>query len=1239
MNISPKRTFAYISFCAGLTFLLNLACSKDVETLREAVISKDISPVVDQETPSGSQQDSLEVEVEEPQVKDSVIVETEIRTFVFYPINDAYLQNGKGYNEPIVRLEEERRTSYLMFDFSPIDSIGGTINAATLMFTINTDDGNGEVDVYRGESSNWSETDLSEKSAPETGGLLGVAKQEYRIGTEVSIDLEVGELQLEPVTFILDHKDGDDLAFASKEHESQAGSSLVVEYEVPIGADDIALFVTSPKEVDDETQNPNNIEEDNTTVEEAPKEVPAEEEEDSSEQNEPTTEEEEEVDVDEETPQEVPTDASENEPDQDTTTDNKGEDNTDSNIDALPNTPFPKNEPPVAIANASPVNGQAPLKVSFSGIDSSDDKAIVSYKWNFEDGQTGNTAEIEHTFDKAGSYEVTLVTKDEEGISASDVIMITVEESKGNTAPVAKLSASKTSGTLPLAVKFTGSGSTDDTGVTAYSWDFKDGNSSDKSDPSHTFESAGSYEVELTVTDAGGLKNKETVSITVESKENGAPVAKPSASKTSGTLPLTVNFTGSGSTDDTGVTAYSWDFKDGNSSDKPDPSHTFDSAGSYEVELTVTDAEGLKNKETVSITVESKENGAPVAKLSASKTSGTLPLTVNFTGSGSTDDTGVTAYSWDFKDGNSSDKPDPSHTFESAGSYEVELTVTDEEGLKNKETVSIIVESKENGAPVAKLSASKTSGTLPLTVNFTGSGSTDDTGVTAYSWDFKDGNSSDKSDPLHTFDSAGSYEVELTVTDAEGLKDTKTVSIRVDAPANQPPIAKVGASTQSGQAPLTINFTGSNSSDDIGVTAYMWDFKDGSTSNKSNPSHTFDSAGTYEVELTVADVDGLQNKETITVNVQAPVNNPPVAVAHANTLSGEAPLAVSFTGSDSSDDKGVTRYDWNISGNYSNEVNPSHVFTAPGFYDVSLTVTDEEGLTSITSLSVDVTQPKVEGPIDCSVGGKTAGETGEKVWCWQNIDIPSYSGRQGIPLANEELYIDSECNENQITKSGSRLRFRLDPTNNVSTGSWCRRDYNMRAEIRTAPWDIRLPKGTEEWFGWSYTFGNNYEIDKNNQWKFFQVHPGVTGLPPQIGLEITHENQFRDHEAGEIYVTNAGGSLNYTPTGVVPRAGQTIDVVVHAIWEDNSKGLLQVWIDGNLVYDKQVSTLIAGYPWGGNAKWGIYKWPWAKANAVAKSKQQGINSMETYMGSLRIVTRKPGDKDYKKDAYSLVAPN
>ncbi|MGJ8737210.1 PKD domain-containing protein, partial [Zobellia laminariae] len=549
MNITPKRTLSYFLCFIGITFLLNLACSKDAETLRDVVLSEENSPVIKQDDSTNNP--------DIPQIEDSVVVETEIRTAILYPIHDAYIQNGEGYDEPIIRLEEEQRTSYLMFDFSPLDSIGGSISTATLMFVINTDDGSGEVDVYKGESSNWLETNLSEKTAPDVGELIGVTKQEYIIDTEVSIDLEVEALELEPYTFILDHKDGDDFAFASKENKTQAGSSLIVVYEVAVGADDIDLYIVEPEEVISDTDNP--IEEEEGTNEVvrdegdgSEEETPSNEEEEEvidsvegdtpiseevAEENENTNTEEEVVAEEQEADSEEGTSSNEEEVIEEESTDNLEEDseevtptteesepkteeketdieeetpvtevpedNTDTNINPLPSIPFPTNESPVAVANGSPINGEVPLKVSFNAIDSSDDKAIVSYAWDFKDGQTASTANPEHTFDEAGNYEVTLLVKDEEGISALDVIIIKVA-GPANTAPIAKLNADKTSGTLPLDVTFTGSQSTDDTGITEYSWDFKDGNSSDESDPSHTFGTAGTYEVSLTVTDAEG---------------------------------------------------------------------------------------------------------------------------------------------------------------------------------------------------------------------------------------------------------------------------------------------------------------------------------------------------------------------------------------------------------------------------------------------------------------------------------------------------------------------------------------------------------------------------------------------------------------------------------------------------------------------------------------------------------------------------------------------------------------
>ena len=278
------------------------------------------------------------------------------------------------------------------------------------------------------------------------------------------------------------------------------------------------------------------------------------------------------------------------------------------------------------------------------------------------------------------------------------------------------------------------------------------------------------------------------------------------------------------------------------------------------------------------------------------------------------------------------------------------------------------------------------------------------------------------------------------------------------------------------------------------------------------------------------------------------------------------------------------------------------------------------------------------GNLNCRTDGGTADDTGHKVWCWNDITIPEFTDKKGVTFNDRQLAIDSECYEQQVSIEGGGLKFRVDPLY-PGVGHWCSRNFNMRAEIRTAPWDVRQAKGTEEWFGWSYSFGSDYKIDLNNQWKFFQVHPGIVGESPQIGLEIINENQFKGHEAGEIYVTNATTEEFYVPTGITPRAGDTLNIVVHVVWGDASQGLMQVWINGSNVYDEQVSTIFKDYPWGGNAKWGIYKWPWQHKDAVEKSRQQGITHLETFMGDLRIITRKPGDPDYLNNSFSLVAPD
>ncbi|WP_289042503.1 PKD domain-containing protein [uncultured Zobellia sp.] len=293
----------------------------------------------------------------------------------------------------------------------------------------------------------------------------------------------------------------------------------------------------------------------------------------------------------------------------------------------------------------------------------------------------------------------------------------------------------------------------------------------------------------------------------------------------------------------------------------------------------------FKEKATFSNTTQSTsktENQAPIAVITAHKTTGTAPFRVWFTGDKSTDNNAVVGYLWKFKDGrqNATIK-NPAHTFERPGTYVVELTVTNQNGITNTKSITITATkgaTANNKAPVAVITADKISGQAPIRVYFKGDKSTDDKIISSYLWKFKDGrqNATIKN-PAHTFEKPGTYNVELTVKDNEGLSNTKIVKITATNSSNQAPVAVVTADKTTGNAPIRVKLQGSNSTDDKGVTGYLWKFKDGrQNATIPNPIHTFEKPGTYPVELTVTDAQGLSNTKTINiVATTSIINNPP----------------------------------------------------------------------------------------------------------------------------------------------------------------------------------------------------------------------------------------------------------------------------------------------------------------------------------------------------------------------------
>ena len=254
----------------------------------------------------------------------------------------------------------------------------------------------------------------------------------------------------------------------------------------------------------------------------------------------------------------------------------------------------------------------------------------------------------------------------------------------------------------------------------------------------------------------------------------------------------------------------------------------------------------------------------------------------------------------------------------------------------------------------------------PVTLD--GSASRDPDGsIASYAWTFGNGTNGSGATPSANYATAGTFTVTLTVTDNGGATSQASTTVTVTS-NTRPPVASAGG-PYAGAANIAINFTGAASLDPDGsVVSYLWSFGDGTTATGVTAVHSYATAGTYTVRLTVTDNDGLTNSASTTAQItdgtglQSPVANP------AGPYQGTTSSPVAFDGSASSDPDGtVVSYDWTFGdGGTASGAKPTHAYATAGTFTVALTVTDDTGRKGTATTTASIAGRRHRGEPVCS---------------------------------------------------------------------------------------------------------------------------------------------------------------------------------------------------------------------------------------------------------------------------------
>ena len=551
--------------------------------------------------------------------------------------------------------------------------------------------------------------------------------------------------------------------------------------------------------------------------------------------------------------------------------------------------------------------------VRFTNLSTGNGDPITGVTWNYDDGNS-STVTAPHFYTAAGTYDVNLIVST---ANCTDDTTITVTVSPG---PLVNFSAPALTGCGSLSTTFTNT----TTGSPTYTWNFGDGSpASSAATPTHVYSAIGTYTVTL-IASQGSCS--DTLVRTNYISIYNAPIS--SFSTTNVCLGDSVRFTNLSNGNGEPITNYTWNYGDGNFSSQFSQSHYYTAAGTYNVLLSIITAHCVDDT-TITVTV----SPGPVVDFSTPTLTSCGPLNASFINT----TTGSPSYTWNFGDGSpASSTASPTHTYASAGTYTVSLIAS--QGSCSDTLVRTNYLTVYN-APLSSFTTANVC--IGDTVRFTNLSSGNGEPITNYTWNYGDGNFSSQISSPHYYTAAGTYNVLLSIITPHCVDDT-TISVTVSA---GPVVAFTpDATTFCGNQSVTFtnNTTGSPS--------YIWNFGDGSpVSNAVNPIHQYNLPGTYTVSLIASQgscADTLVQNSLI--NVYA---SPLSSFSTSDVCLYDS---VHFQNASTMNGGVITSYNWSFDDGLTSSVSsPSHFYTSPGTYNVTLSAISAN-CTDDTTITVNV---------------------------------------------------------------------------------------------------------------------------------------------------------------------------------------------------------------------------------------------------------------------------------------------